>query len=315
MTGKFDEAVRSLSPDICSILLRLPPLIKLRTFEVRLRCNQPLMITADFGNVFISKYGQAEKQFGDTTYICSKYDLEECFKSVCQYSVHSYQNEINQGFVTVKGGHRVGLCGSAVCENEKIINVKNISSINLRIAASHQGAAADIVSIADKGNTVIVGPPLSGKTTLLRDIAYSLSLRTRKVCVVDERGEICAPYNGQTGFDMGYSCDCMYGYKKAEGISIAIRTLSPDVIVFDEIGTSDELSAVADSFNAGVRIVTSVHSASVNDFVHRKMGQLLINSEAFDYFVFLKNGVKPGKVERVLTRSEIKGESYRNITA
>lgn len=313
----FCNAVNVLSINIKQLLLSLPEKLQKKVQEIRLRINQPLVISFGKDNVFLCKTGIVLDVPNCNAYICDKNDLIECFKCICEFSIYTYQNQINQGFITIRGGHRIGLCGSAVIENGNIINIKNISSMNIRIAREFKDCSTDITdyfSNREIDNTVVVGPPSSGKTTMLRDIAYRLSsgklLKPLKVCIVDERLEICATWSGQPAFDMGFMCDCMSGYPKAQGILTAIRSLSPEVIIFDEIGSLAELQAVNDGFNAGVFIITSVHALGIDDFLKRTICKQLLSSEIFKHFVFLSSTA--GKIDNIFDRNELIDKIHRN---
>lgn len=249
--------------------------------EIRLRSNKPVCIMKNSENIVLKDI------IADTD------TVENVFDNICENSVYAHQDEINQGFVTVKGGNRVGVCGTAVVENGKIISVKNISSLNFRVSHDFIGCSDKIIDKCSD-NIIIAGPPSSGKTTLLRDIARNISKMNKKVCVVDERFEI----GGICGeFDLGDMCDVLSGYKKAYGISLALRTLSPQYIIFDEIGTLFECESVFESLNSGVNIITSVHSNGKKEFFKRPVCKKLIESRFFNHIVFLSE--KAGEIKEI----------------
>lgn len=250
--------------------------------EIRVRVNKPLCLLADSKNIIIK------------TTLVTKTDIENLFNNICEFSIYSYQNEINNGFITLKGGNRVGVCGTAVIENEKIVSIKDVSSLNFRIANDFIGCAENVINNFYE-NVILAGPPASGKTTLLRDIARTLSSNEKKVCVVDERYEISGVENE---FDLGVMTDCLRGYEKSFGISLCVRTLSPEYIIFDEIGTLAECESVFESLNSGVNIITSVHCYSKEQFFSRPICKKLISSNFFDKVVFLNK--KPGEIKEIL---------------
>ena len=247
--------------------------------EIRIRINKPICIVKSSKNYQLTRK-------------INKEDINLIFDNICENSVYAHQDEINQGFVTIKGGNRVGVAGTAVINNEKIVSIKNITSLNFRIAKEYKGCSNEILKLC-YGNIIIAGPPNSGKTTYLRDIARNLS-SSKKVCVVDERFEISGVSDE---FDIGNMTDCLKGYKKAYGISICLRTLSPQVIVFDEIGSLDECERVFESLNSGVNIITSVHCCDVEQFMNRPVCQKLIESCYFDFVVILSS--EAGKITKI----------------
>jgi len=314
----FKSALSPLPFHIKNILLNIPSHITSTTYEIRLRTDMPLQLTTDKGCVFIRENGTTCTNPNADLLVCAKSDILECFRQLCEYSVHTYQNDINNGFITIKGGHRAGLCGSAVALNEKIINIKNISSINIRIAREIAGAADNYFNKIDKiASTLFIGAPSSGKTTVLRDLARQLSggrrKRIYKTAVIDTRGELAGVVAGKPVFNLGYATDCLNNYPKDVGINIAIRTLSPDVIIFDEIGTTAELTAVCEGFNAGVHIFTSMHAQGLQDFLNRKLSKDILASKTFKYFVFLTGRDNPSAISGIMTGDEIDNEIHRNI--
>ena len=313
----FDEAAALLSPRVRRILLCLPEKVRADAREIRLRTGGPVMLTGPEGPLFVTADTRAVSKPEGTLFETDRFDLFECFRSLCNYSVHSYQHEINSGFITVKGGHRAGVCGTAVIEGGRITNVKNISSINLRIARQVPGAAQPLIDFLRREGlqgAVLVGAPSSGKTTMLRDLCRQLSSgaldRLYRTALVDERGELSAVAAGAPAFDLGYATDCLYGYPKQLGIEIAIRTLSPEVIVFDEIGSRGELNAVVDGVNAGAVVFASLHAGSPEEFLKRPMAAPLLHCQAFRLFFFLDSWKNPCHIQSIKTREELQREAF-----
>lgn len=220
-------------------------------FEIRIRLDRKIIVATEKGNVFLDIRA-------DSLYINS------LFKRLMNNSVYALKNEIRKGYITIEDGSRVGFCGRCVTEKDGIINITDINSINFRIANDFSVCDDKIAEKLSEGNTLIVGPPGCGKTTLLRDIARKLSCR-ENVSVIDERGEIFPVSNQKFVFDCGERCDCMTGCEKSKGVELVIRTMNPRYVVFDEIQPERELECVKNAVFSGVNIITTVHGSSIDD--------------------------------------------------
>lgn len=259
--------------------------------EVRFRCQKPLMINTDSGDMMITENG--EKTFNqDNAYVVSAEDLSKLIATFCENSVYAYQREICDGFLTIKGGHRVGISGRCVLSENKIVNVTDISGLNLRIAKEFKGCAERIlprlIYNGELVNTILISPPQCGKTTILRDLSRLIS-QTKKVTVIDERSEIAAVKCGKTQFDVGIRTDVLDRFPKSMGMLMAIRSLSPDVIITDEIGGKEDYFAVKSVLNAGCHIITSMHGYDTESLAAERKEML----NMFDCAVVLskKNGI------------------------
>lgn len=195
-------------------------------------------------------------------------DIANCFAELCRYSVHSYADEIAQGYVTLDGGHRVGICGTAVMRDGKIETLRDISSLNIRIARQVRGCAGELYGrVFDRPRSLLLaGKPMSGKTTLLRDLTRLLGERY-KVTLIDSRNEISACVRGTPTLDVGQHTDVLCGCPKSEGIFLALRSMSPEIIVCDEIGRDH--GAVERCMFCGVRLIASVHAESIAELKRR----------------------------------------------
>lgn len=311
--ARFDEAAKILGK--LARCFNLPDNIKAMTQEIRLRIDKPVVLSLPDGPMFITKSGTPALLPREGLFCASRENMDEAFNLICDCSVYSHQREIKNGFVTVRGGHRVGICGTAVTDGNFITNIRDISSINLRIARDIRGAAADTANvIAAGGNVVgalIFGPPGCGKTTVLRDLARILSSgsmfgKIYRVAVIDERGEIAATYHGKPQNDIGICCDVLDGYPKGEGIMQAVRTLSPDVVICDEIGGEDDEKAVEMGLNAGVTIIGSAHAGSFLELKSRPQTSRLIKSGAFKCAIRLSGREDPGNVAEVYSDEPFK---------
>ena len=228
-----------------------------RLLELRLRLGGRLCAVYQNETVLISG------SEGDKSVTVTEQDIKRALALITNFSLYAYENELRNGFVTLPFGHRVGICGEASVSGGRITHLKSIQALNYRFAREFVGCSDGIMDRIVSGNeiknTVIVSPPMYGKTTLLRDIARNLSLMGKRVSIVDERGEIAAAVSGKSPFDLGYGCDILSGASKSDGMLFMLRSMSPDVIITDEIGTADDFSAIAEIKKRGVSVITSIH--------------------------------------------------------
>ncbi|MDR2654630.1 MAG: Flp pilus assembly complex ATPase component TadA [Oscillospiraceae bacterium] len=284
-----------------------------KMLEIRLRTGKPVSLTYPQGVRFLLNDGRVSPLPTEESVTVSKWELSECFKLACGCSVYSHQEEIKNGFITMKNGHRIGLAGTAVQEKGKISGIRDVSSLNIRIAREVEGASLPIIyrlwSTGRPRGALIAGAPLSGKTTILRDLARQFSKGILgpplRVCVVDERGEIAAVASGVSGNELGPSCDILDNYPKSEGILMALRCLSPDVIICDELGGGEEVQAVIAGLNAGVPIISSLHASSVKELRMRPQSRALLETGAFTDIILLKGLESPGTAAGYYKAGEI----------
>lgn len=274
---KIKEELLNILPLEVSSILQNFSFSDLR--EIRLRTGRYMMLY--YGNETIST-----QNIFNSTEIC------KIFEAICQNSVYAYLNQICEGFITLCGGHRIGICGECETNDGRISNIHNFCGINIRIAREFKGCANKLMPYIKNGNeiknTLLVSPPACGKTTMLRDIARIIS-ENKKVTVIDERKELGAVYRGIPQFDLGFQTDVFSKSPKNLGMIMALRALSPDVIITDEVGTKDDISAMEQALGAGCKIITSIHGYSAESIKNSK-GQLL---SLFDVLIELKkeNGI------------------------
>ncbi len=305
---RLEDAATMLPQQLNLQVCGLPQETKANIREMRLRCGKPFAVNLSNKDVFLTNAGTLVATETADTVCITQSDIDQCFRRLCDYSVYSHQNEMISGFITVKNGHRAGLCGSAVVENGRISGVRGISSINLRVARQIFGVA-DVLMKQIFSNrmtgVLICGVPGSGKTTLLRDLVRQLSMRGTRVSVVDERGEIAAVYCGQAGNDLGPRCDVLDGYPKGEGILIAVRCLAPDIVVCDEIGGEQEAAALLTGINSGVSIIATVHASDRDELLRKNQVMRLVLAGAFGYIVFLNDAARPCSIREVVRADEL----------
>ncbi len=290
------ETAEYFSENLRKLICNLPQKTLNSISEIRLRADRPLSITLNGENVFLAKAGHICYLSQHGLYIPTKQELEEIFINMCEHSVYAYAEQIKHGYINLKNGCRAGLAASAVYENGKIKNFSHISSINIRIAAEVLGCALPIANVLN-GGLLIAGPPSSGKTTLLRDavrlISNGISTVRRRVAVIDTRGEIAATDNGVPTLDLGVLTDVVSGCEKSEGIKIALRTLNPQVIAFDELADLDEVKAVVGSFHAGCDAICTVHIGSAEELNIREVSRALLQSGVIKNVAFLSAVAEP----------------------
>ena len=300
--GRLRQASACLSVSLRKKLLPFINQLEGTAMEIRLRLNRPLMIICINSKYYITADGNLTSSINDKYMLTvTKSDIEETFQSICNYSVYTRQNEIVNGFVTMQGGHRAGICGTAVIGNCKISNIRDISSINIRIARQHRGCAQKLYKQLknDDGGVLICGAPCSGKTTVLRDLARILSTESeRNVSLIDERGELAGTCSGVYQNDVGM-CDVYDCYYKSDGMIQAIRSMSPDVVVCDEIGSSDDVIAIEQAINSGVRIIATVHTSNAEELRQKENIMSLLKFGAFSKIVFLSDRTKIGQVSKI----------------
>ncbi len=280
---QFDSALYGLPPKIRRALEFLPDNIKAKAEEIRLRAGRAVALTVTGKSLFVTRSGGVCDYISGDLLTADAGDLQECFLLLCRHSVYAHEAELKSGYIQMAHGHRAGVCGTFTKRGE----LHDITSVNIRIARQVFGCADTLYKEYRRCGMLIAGPPCSGKTTLLRDFIRRLSNSGERIAVVDSRGELSG--GGQN--DLGTNTDVLFIENKATGVEIALRTLFPNIIAFDELGTAAELSGISESFYAGVDVVSTAHAGSARDLLSRSVTERLIKSGAIKQVALLSGKI------------------------
>lgn len=272
---------------------RKPDMDKLQ--EIRLRIGQPM-------ELYHGKKEILSREKVDRS------DLKEMLEYISGYSLYAFEEEISQGFITIPGGHRIGVAGHVVVEDGRVKNIRNISFINVRFCHEVIGCGEKVMSyLCDKGevrNTLIISPPGCGKTTLLRDVVRILSGTAqnpegKNVTVVDERSEIAGCYRGMPQNDLGCRTDVLDGCPKSVGMMMAVRSLAPQVIVVDEIGGKKDVQALRYVMNCGCTLIATIHGSDFREIREKPEVGEMVEDEMFERYIILGKSDGPGTIRDI----------------
>ena len=261
--------------------------------EIRLRIQSPLLILYQNKEFYVGEDGTLGGN-RENAYIISKNEIKETMEYISNYSLYAYEEEMKQGFITIQGGHRIGLAGKVIMEKDMIKSMKYISFLNVRLSHQMKGCADGILPYMIEENnvkhTLIISPPRCGKTTLLRDMIRQLSNGTEyfkgvTVGVVDERSEIGACYMGVPQNELGVRTDILDCCPKAKGMLMLIRTMSPQVIAVDEIGSREDIEAIEYVINCGCKLIATVHGSSIEDIRTKPLLRELLQEHVFERYI------------------------------
>lgn len=305
----ISQISKYVNTNIRDILLSQSEDILNTVYELRIRINCPIFLKSSTGDYFIS-YGKISKSYTDDFYKINKGDIASTIAALTSNSIHAYEKEIEKAFLTIEGGHRVGLSGDCLYEKNEFKGFKNITSLNIRIARDFINCSNKIIKYIVKNsnsiyNTLIAGIPLSGKTTCIRDLARNLSdgfsnpqFNACDISVIDERGEIAAIHNGVPQFYLGSRTDILSYCMKKEGFSISIRSLAPRIIISDELGSAEDFDIIQYALKSGVSIISTAHASCVEDLFKN---------------IYIKNILISGFIERIIVLNDKTPVSIKQV--
>ena len=269
--------------------------------EIRLRIGQPVTVLYQNEELILPTMYSEKKRLG-------KQEMKETIEHISNYSLYAYEHELKQGFITIAGGHRVGMAGQVIMEGGKIKNMKYISSINIRVSHEVLDCANKIFPYITYNkqmyHTLIISPPRCGKTTLLRDVIRQISDGNRwiKGCtvgVVDERSELGGCYLGVIQNNLGMRTDILDRCPKADGMIMLIRSMAPQVVAVDEIGAKEDVHAIEYAMHCGCKMLATAHGDSMEEICKKPIFEKLIREKRFERYVILSNRYRLGGIEAV----------------
>ncbi|MEQ2455076.1 stage III sporulation protein AB [Flavonifractor hominis] len=292
---QFCQAAMLLPPTLRDEVDVLPEEWKGQAEEIRLRAGYPVALVLPEGEREVGKHP------------VSSADLELVLEIATRGSVHSAMEQVRNGFFTVPGGHRIGICGSGVCRSGEVWNLRQISSLAIRVARQVSGVSAAVLDrLWQDGvlqSTCIISPPGWGKTTLLRDLIRAVSdgegHPPRRVGVADERGELAGMYGGQPQFQLGRQTDVLDGCPKGAGLLMLLRGMNPQVLAMDEITAPEDVAALEMAANCGVSLLATAHARTQTELEIRPLYRRLLEQNLFRRLVLIERGTE-GRCYRVV---------------
>lgn len=306
------ENIKNIFPlSIRKLIEKLPVQAAFELEEIRVRLNRPIIFYIGKTDYTLTSSGKLTRNIASGIEI-NKTEIEKILHTISQSSIYAWEEEFKRGYITLKGGHRVGLTGKVILDKGLVKSMKNISGLNFRIAHELIGVATKVMPyLIDKDlgfrHTLLVSPPQCGKTTLLRDIIRqlsdgvpSLNFEGVNVGLVDERSELAGSHEGVPQFNIGFRTDILDGCPKAQGMIMLIRSMSPQVIATDEIGTLEDIMAMEEVLNAGISLLTTVHGRDIEDLVQRPNLCKIIEQKFFKRIIVLSRSLGVGTVENII---------------
>jgi len=314
----YEEILRKFLPESISKLMRdMNKAVVIN--EIHLRVSKPVILLSANEEYAFSQSGALTKDIINGLTV-TREDLNNTIQRISGYSLYAWEDELKNGFITLQGGHRAGICGKVVVENESIKTISHISSVCIRLAHEVKGCSDEVFNMLAEnglGHTVIISPPGCGKTTFLRDLIRNISNGEKgnfnglTVGLADERQEIAGSYMGMAQNDVGIRTDILDRCPKHKGMLMLLRSMSPKVIAADEIGSAEDINTIGDIMGAGVKVICTVHGRDIDD-IRKKQRNLspLIEDRLFDNYIVIsaKNG--PGTIEGAYDRDFKKVKIY-----
>ena len=299
--SRYEDAV-SLLPEYLRQEAKLPRRMYAHAEEIRLRAGRKVSVLLAEGELVI----------GEKTITAE--DLNAVLEVATGASAYSVRDSVKAGYVTAKGGYRIGLCGSAVVKNGEADGFRELSSLAIRIPREVTGISRNVIGELIKdgqfSSTLIISPPGGGKTTFLRDMVRILSdgdseagFRGKRVSLADERGEIACLYKGIPGRNVGIHTDVLDGCPKAQAVMILLRAMNPQIIAIDEITAPEDISVISQAANCGVSLIATAHAESLDDLKRRCLYRQILDSGVFENAVLIE---KTGS-RRKYTAIKLKG--------
>lgn len=269
--------------------------------EIRIRLNSPIIVTVKNKKYYLGENGFCERE---KAIFCTYPMLQSIVYKLCENSVYSVNDSIKSGYICLPEGVRVGIVGEVVTENNEVKTIKNFQAINIRIPHNVEGCSEqifDYIMTDSFKNTLIISPPGAGKTTLVRDIILTFSKRNipYNILLVDERNEIANMSSGEQGFKLGDFTDIITNCDKSYAFNYGVRTMSPDIIVTDEINLDSDLMGIIDTINCGVKVLATIHADNIEQLRQKRNFEKIVANSMFERYIVLSNLHGPGTLSKI----------------